>query len=90
VNGTQVEPVDALLVKPMSSDLADATSIQVYPLSGSQAVTVTNAVTYSLPDSGGPGTLWYTLGGVILLGSACTLYTFGTRRKPRRGRGGER
>jgi hypothetical protein len=61
----------------------------VYPMGTSQSVTITNAITYSLPDSGGPGTLWYTLGGVILLGSACTLYTFGTRRKPRRGIGGE-
>jgi hypothetical protein len=41
---------------------------------GTTDVTVTNTSDYILPASGGPGTVWYTLGGLLLLMCSIILY----------------
>lgn len=47
-------------------------------------VTVTNTAYFELPESGGPGTLPYTIGGA-LLAAASLLYGYGLRRRRERG-----
>lgn len=37
-------------------------------------VTITNATTYRLPETGGSGALWYTIGGICLMMAAAFLY----------------
>lgn len=48
------------------------------------AVTVTNTAYFELPETGGPGTLPYTIGGA-LLAAASLLYGYGLRRRRERG-----
>lgn len=40
---------------------------------GSAEVPVYNSVAYELPETGGPGTTWYTIGGIIVIFSAILL-----------------
>lgn len=41
---------------------------------GNDSVTFTNITTYELPESGGSGTIWYTIGGLILMLGAFLMY----------------
>lgn len=41
---------------------------------GNDSVTFTNITTYELPESGGSGTIWYTIGGLILILGAFLMY----------------
>lgn len=51
---------------------------------GNDSVTFTNITTYELPESGGSGTIWYTIGGLILMLGAFLMY-----RRIRMRKGGE-
>lgn len=53
-------------------------------MSEAYTVTVTNTAYFELPESGGPGTLPYTIGGA-LLAAASLLYGYGLRRRRERG-----
>jgi hypothetical protein len=46
---------------------------------GTKDVTVTNTSDYVLPASGGPGTVWYTLGGLLLI--ICSIIIFITKER---------
>lgn len=41
---------------------------------GNDSVTFTNITTYELPESGGSGTIWYTIGGLVLMLGAFLMY----------------
>lgn len=41
---------------------------------GNDSVTFTNITTYELPESGGAGTIWYTIGGLVLILGAFLMY----------------
>ena len=47
-------------------------------------ITVTNSAGVELPNTGGPGTLPYTLGGIALIMASALMYGFRMRRRERR------
>lgn len=48
---------------------------------GSDSVTFTNVATYELPESGGSGTMWYTISGLIMIAGALMFYIIMRRRR---------
>jgi LPXTG-motif cell wall-anchored protein len=67
-------------------DFAVKSTMTYYP---SYSITITNAEQYTLPESGGAGTQWYTLGGMATLVTACALLALIRHKQRNRGRGGE-
>ena len=47
-------------------------------------ITVENTAGHALPNSGGHGTLPYTLGGLALIATTALMYGFSRRRRERR------
>jgi LPXTG-motif cell wall-anchored protein len=73
------------------------TDIKVVPISISSTggtntgkVTITNSKYYTLPSAGGIGTVWFTVGGVVIMITACLAYIIYRRRRKITVQGGDR
>ena len=61
----------------------DGVTATIEAIQGPAEVVFTNSVTYSLPESGGEGTIWYILwGSILMLGPV--IYRYSVRRKSER------
>ena len=49
-------------------------------------ITAVNAAGYELPDTGGPGAVWYTTGGLLLMAAAGGLLLYKNRNRRKGGR----
>jgi LPXTG-motif cell wall-anchored protein len=55
---------------------------------GNYNVRIENTPTYTLPETGGIGTQWFTISGTALITAGCFMYIFINRKQRHRGKGG--